>query len=152
MRTSNRIGRVVLAGTLLMSLSLGSFALADQPASAGDTAPVLVEAGAETPLALKTVQSQGIQFQADAAFVEEVDEEGTEGPTFTYLSENGMGFESLEITGEHNRTLDDSPLWTLEFTCMVAGQAATETLKTAHYRISPGLLGQIKLIGFANSG
>lgn len=49
MRTSNRIGRVVLAGTLLMSLSLGSFALADQPASAGDTAPVLVEAGAETP-------------------------------------------------------------------------------------------------------
>lgn len=154
MRTSNRIGRVVLAGTLLMSLSLGSFALADQPASAGDTAPVLVEAGAETPLALKTVQSQGIQFQADAAFVEEVDEEGTEGPTFTYLSENGMGevsilrgdytsmigeisadpvaflgdgmgFESLEITGEHNRTLDDSPLWTLEFTCMVAGQAAT---------------------------
>lgn len=113
--------------------------------------------------------------------MEEVDEEGTEGPTFTYLSENGMGevsilrgdytsmigeisadpvaflgdgmgFESLEITGEHNRTLDGSPLWTLEFTCMVSGQAATETLKTAHYRISPGLLGQIKLIGFANSG
>ena len=154
MRTSNRISRVALAGTLLMSLSLGSFALADQPAPTGDAAPVLVEAGAETPLALKTVQSQGVQFQADAAFVEEVNEEGTEGPTFTYLSESGMGevsilrgdytsmideisadpaaflkdgmgFENPEITGEHNRTLDTSPLWTLEFTCMVAGQAAT---------------------------
>lgn len=156
MRTANRIGRVVLAGTLLMSLGFGTAALADQPAAepAGTEA---AGATAQITCALKTVRAQGIQFQVDTELAEEVDTLGDEGPTYTYVSENGMvevqvmpgdysflvdvigadplayltdmyGVDNIQVLGTHLRMLDGAPRYCAEFTYEVEGQPVTGSL------------------------
>ena len=154
MRTSNRVGRIVLAGTLLASLGFGSMALADQsmPTDAAGAAPA--SESAETMLAFKTVRVQGVQFQAATDLMEEAGDEGTGDTTYSYMSmsgmaevsilagdyaamidmisddptgylTDGMGLEGVEVTGTHNRTLDGAPQWTLEFTFVEEGRPAT---------------------------
>lgn len=67
MRTSARIGSIVLAGTLLMTLGGAPLAaLADQPAAGAAEASQTAEAALE----LKTVSHGGIQFQVDASLAE----------------------------------------------------------------------------------
>ena len=150
----NRIGRIVLAGTLLASLGFGSMALADQPMPTDAAGAAPASESAETVLAFKTVRVQGVQFQAATDLMEEAGDEGTGDTTYSYMSmsgmaevsilagdytamidmigadptgylTDGMGLEGVEVTGTYNRTLDGAPRWTLEFAFVEEGNPAT---------------------------
>ncbi len=96
MRTSKRIGTVVLAGTLLLTMGFGSLALADQAAT--DTGAASAEAQAQdvaqATLSLKTIAVGGFQFQAGAGLSWDITEDG-DSASYQYTAEDAMV--SLEI-------------------------------------------------------
>lgn len=90
MRTSSRIGSIVLAGTLLMTLGGAPAALAD-PVGEGTADAAVSSQEASAALGLKTVSHGGIQFQADASLIETVSSDPDDF-YYEYTNEDGTAY------------------------------------------------------------
>lgn len=142
MRTSKRIGSVVLAGTLLLTLGFGPLALADQ--AAGDQGAASEETQAQetaqASFSFKTVVAGAFQFQADEGMAWDITEED-DSTSYLYVAEDAMASvdiyhgdassiseifaddpasfftedENVQVIDEHSYTLDGMQAYSLRY-------------------------------------
>lgn len=104
MRTSKRIGSVVLAGTLLFTLGFGQLAFAETT-TAAPTEPTGATEVASSVLSLKTVSAYGVTFQVSEAWQTMEDPDSM---SVAYMTEDFQSFVQVQVSdADESAELDE---------------------------------------------
>ena len=104
MRTSKRIGSVVLAGTLLFTLGFGQLAYAETT-TAAPAEPVGATEVASSILSLKTVSAYGVTFQVNEAWQTMEDPDSM---SVAYMTEDFESFVQVQVSdADESAELDE---------------------------------------------
>ena len=104
MRTSKRIGSVVLAGTLLFTLGFGQLAFAETT-TAASAEPTGATEVASSVLSLKTVSAYGVTFQVSEAWQTMEDPDSM---SVAYMTEDFQSFVQVQVSdADESAELDE---------------------------------------------
>lgn len=104
MRTSKRIGSVVLAGTLLFTLGFGQLAFAETT-TAAPAEPTGATEVASSVLSLKTVSAYGVTFQVSEAWQTMEDPDSM---SVAYMTEDFQSFVQVQVSdADESAELDE---------------------------------------------
>ena len=104
MRTSKRIGSVVLAGTLLFTLGFGQLAFAETT-TAAPAEPTGATEVASSVLSLKTASAYGVTFQVSEAWQTMEDPDSM---SVAYMTEDFQSFVQVQVSdADESAELDE---------------------------------------------